>query len=210
MIKEVYLIRHSKPLKVNNDKNMDSLQIQNEKQPLSIEGENIAREKLNIEELKDIDKLYSSSYVRAISTAKYIAENNNIEINVINDFGERKFGINSWDELPDNFGEKQFLDENYKTEFGESQKEVRERTFNALMNVLKNDEEKIAIVFHSTAMLFLLMTWCKVIPSKEDFSYKLLFNDEEVFNDKIDYCETFKLTFDDKNKLINIENIKHD
>lgn len=210
MIKEVYLIRHSKPLKVNNDKNMDSLQIQNEKQPLSIEGENIAREKLNIEELKDIDKLYSSSYVRAISTAKYIAENNNIEINVINDFGERKFGINSWDELPDNFGEKQFLDENYKTEFGESQKEVRERTFNALMNVLKNDEEKIAIVFHSTAMLFLLMTWCKVIPSKEDFSYKLLFNDEEVFNDKIHYCETFKLTFDDKNKLINIENIKHD
>ena len=193
MIKEVYLIRHSKPLKVNNDKNMDSLQIQNEKQPLSIEGENIAREKLNIEELKDIDKLYSSSYVRAISTAKYIAENNNIEINVINDFGE-----------------KQFLDENFKTEFGESQKEVRDRTFNALMNVLENDDKKIAIVFHSTAMLFLLMTWCKVIPSKEDFSYKFLFNDEEVFNDKIDYCEIFKLTFDDKNKLINIENIKHD
>ena len=210
MIKEVYLIRHSKPLKVNNDKNMDSLQIQNEKQPLSIEGENIAREKLNIDELKDIDKLYSSSYVRAISTAKYIAENNNIEINVINDFGERKFGINSWDELPDNFGEKQFLDENFKTEFGESQKEVRDRTFNALMNVLENDDKKIAIVFHSTAMLFLLMTWCKVIPSKEDFSYKFLFNDEEVFNGKIDYCEIFKLTFDDKNKLINIENIKHD
>ncbi len=209
MIKEVYFVRHSKPLKVNNDKNIDSLQIQNEKQPLSIEGENIAREKLNIEELKDIDKLYSSSYVRAISTAKYIAENN-IEINVINDFGERKFGINSWDELPDNFGEKQFLDENFKTEFGESQKEVRERTFNALMNVLENDDKKIAIVFHSTAMLFLLMTWCKVIPSKEDFSYKFLFNDEEVFNDKIDYCEIFKLTFDDKNKLINIENIKHD
>ena len=210
MIKEVYFVRHSKPLKVNNDKNIDSLQIQNEKQPLSIEGENIAREKLNIEELKDIDKLYSSSYVRAISTAKYIAENNNIEINVINDFGERKFGINSWDELPDNFGEKQFLDENFKTEFGESQKEVRDRTFNALMNVLENDDKKIAIVFHSTAMLFLLMTWCKVIPSKEDFSYKFLFNDEEVFNDKIDYCEIFKLTFDDKNKLINIENIKHD
>lgn len=209
MIKEVYFVRHSKPLKVNNDKNIDSLQIQNEKQPLSIEGENIAREKLNIEELKDIDKLYSSSYVRAISTAKYIAENN-IEINVINDFGERKFGINSWDELPDNFGEKQFLDENFKTEFGESQKEVRDRTFNALMNVLENDDKKIAIVFHSTAMLFLLMTWCKVIPSKEDFSYKFLFNDEEVFNDKIDYCEIFKLTFDDKNKLINIENIKHD
>ena len=208
MIKEVYLIRHSKPLKVNNDKNMDSLQIQNEKQPLSIEGENIAREKLNIEELKDIDKLYSSSYVRAISTAKYIAENNNIEINVINDFGERKFGINSWDELPDNFGEKQFLDENYKTEFGESQKEVRERTFNALMNVLKSDDKKIAIVFHGTAMLFLIMTWCKVVPDSD--KYKIFFNGNELFCGKhFDFCETFKLTFND-NELIDIENIKLD
>ena len=93
MIKEVYFVRHSKPLKVNNDKNMDSLQIQNEKQPLSIEGENIAREKLNIKELKDIDKLYSSSYVRAISTAKYIAENNNITRQAVRDIikkGEKK------------------------------------------------------------------------------------------------------------------------
>ena len=48
MIKEVYLIRHSNPLIVNNDKNMDSLQIQNEKYSLTIEGENIAKEKLNI------------------------------------------------------------------------------------------------------------------------------------------------------------------
>ena len=38
----IYLIRHSKPLKVNNNSNSDSLQIQNEKSSLSIEGENIA------------------------------------------------------------------------------------------------------------------------------------------------------------------------
>lgn len=205
MIKEVYLISHSKPLKVNNDNSNDSLQIQNEKQPLSIEGENIAKEKLNIDELKNIDKLYSPSYVRAMSTAKYIAENNNIEINVIDDFGERKFGINSWSELPDNFEEKQFLDENYKTEFGESQKEVRERTFNALMNVLKSDDKKIAIVFHGTAMFFLLMTWCKVVPDND--KYKIFFNENELlFGKHFDYCEIFKLTFND-NKLIDIENI---
>ena len=36
MIKEIYLIRHSKPLKINNDKNIDSLQIQNEKQPYQL------------------------------------------------------------------------------------------------------------------------------------------------------------------------------
>ncbi len=207
MIKEIYLIRHSKPLKINNDKNIDSLQIQNEKQPLSIEGENIAREKLDIDELKNIDKLYSSSYVRAISTAKYIAQNNNIEINVDTDFGERKFGINSWEELPADFGKKQFLDENYKTNFGESQKEVRKRTLNALMNTLKGDEKKIAIVFHSTAMLFLLKNWCKITPNEEDFSYKFLFDNNIIFDNKIDYCEVFKLTFDNE-KLIDIKNIE--
>lgn len=207
-MKTIYLIRHSMPLKVNNEFNNDNLQIQNEKSSLSIEGEQIAKDKLNNKEFANIDILFSSSYVRAIQTAKYIAEKNNLEINVISDFGERKFGINSWSELPDNFGEKQFLDENYKTEFGESQKEVRERTFNALMNVLKSDNKKIAIVFHGTAMLFLLMTWCKVVPDSD--KYKIFFNGNELFCGKhFDFCETFKLTFND-NELIDIENIKLD
>ena len=196
------------PLKVNNEFNNDNLQIQNEKSSLSIKGEQIAKDKLNNKEFANIDILFSSSYVRAIQTAKYIAEKNNLEINVISDFGERKFGINSWSELPDNFGEKQFLDENYKTEFGESQKEVRERTFNALMNVLKSDDKRIAIVFHGTAMLFLLMTWCKVVPDND--KYKIFFNGNELFCGKhFDFCETFKLTFND-NELIDIKNIKLD
>ena len=99
----IYLIRHSKPLKVNNNSNSDSLQIQNEKSSLSIEGENIAREKLNNEELQNIDIIYSSNYVRAIQTAKYLAERNDLEINIDSELGERKFGIDSWDELPEEF-----------------------------------------------------------------------------------------------------------
>ncbi len=43
----IYLIRHSKPMKVNNTLNNDNLQMQNEKQSLSIEGEQIAQNKLN-------------------------------------------------------------------------------------------------------------------------------------------------------------------
>ncbi len=205
MIKKVYLIRHSKPLKINNANNSDSLQLQNEKQILSIEGENIAKEKLSIDKLKDIDKLYTSSYVRAISTAKYIAQNNNIEINVINEFGERKFGVNSFDELPANFSEKQFLNEDYKIGTGESQKEVRERTLAALMEVLKKEDKKIAIVFHSTAMLFLLMTWCNIIQDKG--TYKIIFNNNEIFCGNFsDYCETFELTFDNET-IIDIKHI---
>ncbi|MBQ6538737.1 MAG: histidine phosphatase family protein [Bacilli bacterium] len=110
----VYLIRHSKALKVNNDLNKDELQIQNEKNCLSIEGEELAKNKMNNKELENIDILYSSNYVRAIQTAKYLADKNNLEINVISDLGERKFGFSSWDEKPTDFEMKQFLDENYK------------------------------------------------------------------------------------------------
>lgn len=41
----VYLIRHSKPLNVQNTYTNDSLQLQNEKKILSTEGEKIAKEK---------------------------------------------------------------------------------------------------------------------------------------------------------------------
>ena len=37
---------------------------------------------------------------------------------------ERKFGIDFWDELPDNFERKQFSDENYKLNNGENQKKL--------------------------------------------------------------------------------------
>ena len=46
----IYLIRHSKPMKVNNTFNKDNLQLQNEKSSFSIERENIAKDKLNKKE----------------------------------------------------------------------------------------------------------------------------------------------------------------
>ena len=66
----IYLIRHSKTLKVNNDLNADNLQLQNEKYSLSLEGEQIAQEKLSNKVFSNLDVLYSSNYVRAIQTAK--------------------------------------------------------------------------------------------------------------------------------------------
>jgi len=154
----IYLIRHSKPLKVNNDYSIDSLQVQNEKNSLSIEGEELAKEKFNNHEFNDIDILFSSSYVRAIQTAKYLADINNLEINVVSDLGERKFGINSWEELPEGFERKQFLDEEYKLGDGESQREVRDRMYSTLMKLIsENKDKRIAIVSHATAISYLLI-----------------------------------------------------
>lgn len=205
----IYLIRHSKPMKVNNTFNKDNLQLQNEKSSLSIEGEQIAKEKLNKKEFDDIDIIFSSNYVRTIQTAKYLSEKNNAEINVISDLGERKFGIDSWDELPDNFERKQFLDENYKLNNGENQKEVRDRMYSIIMKILnKYPNKRIAIVSHGTAISYLLKKWCDVNIVDDKLRYS--FKNEIILDGYFNYCETFKLVFDDENKLIDIKNIKLD
>ena len=205
----VYLIRHSNPMKVNNTFNKDNLQLQNEKSSLSIEGEQIAKDKLNKKEFDGIDIIFSSNYVRTIQTAKYLSEKNSVEINVISDLGERKFGIDSWDELPDNFERKQFLDENCKLNNGENQKEVRDRMYSVIMKILNEYHNKrIAIVSHGTAISYLLKKWCDVDIVDDKLRYS--FKNEIVLDGYLNYCETFKLVFDDENKLIDIKNVKLD
>ncbi len=202
----IYLIRHSEQLKkINNIINNDNLQIQNEKACLSIDGEMLASKISKLDELQNIDILFSSNYVRTISTAKYIANENNIKINIVEALGERKFGINNWNELPKDFEMKQFVDENYKIGNGESQKEVSNRMYNCLMEIIKEYKGKrIAIVSHSTAILYLLK---KIVDI--DNQGNCTFNGKYFFNcmGNWKYCEIFKLEFEE-NKLIKIENIK--
>ena len=201
----IYLMRHSKPIKVNHEFDKDSLQLQNEKKCLSIEGEEIALQKLSNSEFDDIDIIYSSNYVRTIETAKYLAERKKLDINVVSDLGERKFGIHSQGELPDGFERKQLLDEDYKIGDGESQKEVRDRMYNALINILNDNKDKnILIVSHATAISYLLKKWCDI--KIEDEKMKYTFKDKVLLHGYFNYCETFKLEFvgDD---LVSIENV---
>lgn len=88
---QVYLIRHSEQLKIENRiVGNEESQISNEKIILSVEGEKKAQEISKLKELSNIDILWSSNYVRAIATAKYIAKQNHIEINIDESFNERK------------------------------------------------------------------------------------------------------------------------
>lgn len=108
--------------------------------------------------------------------------------------------------MPENFGQKQFNDFDYKTENGESLNDVLNRELIVLNELLNNyNDSQILVVGHSTALAALFSKWCKVQYTGE---YK--FNGKEFFDGKLNYCETFKLTFDDNNNLanINIENIK--
>lgn len=69
----VYLIRHS--IKERNFDKLDSFdspQVKNEKLILSCKGEQMAQKLSKNSELQNIDELWTSNYVRAISTAKYM------------------------------------------------------------------------------------------------------------------------------------------
>ena len=199
----VYLIRHSKPLEVNNALNKDILQIQNEKNCLSIEGEKIAQDKFKNEEFNNLDIIYSSNYVRAIQTAKYLAEKNNLEINVFSELGERKIGVSSWDELPEKFELKQFLDENYKIGDGENQIEVIKRMKAALKKILDDNKNKrIAVIGHATSIAYYLKDLCDITYEEEKFKYS--FNNKTLLHGFYDYCETLRLDFDEDNKIIDI------
>ena len=206
MTTTIYLIRHSEPFKVHrgNVRTNETILLKNEKSPLSIHGEKMAEEFAKSEEFKNLDLVYSSNYVRAMSTAKYFASANDLKVNIDDRFNERIHGVDSWDELPSNFEMKQFEDENYKIGYGESQKEVQNRMYEALCEIInQNQGKRVAIVSHSTAMAFLLKRWCEVYYDKE-----YIFKDKVFFDGKWKYLETFKLTFNENNYLTYIGSIK--
>lgn len=198
----VYLVRHSEPFKIHRgiEETNEDILFSNIKSPLSVNGEKLAEEKSKDKEFDNIDVVWSSNYVRTMSTAKYFAHRNNIKVNVSELLGERKHGIKSWNELPSDFEMHQFRDENYKIGDGESRKEVSERIYNKVISIIKeNKDKRILIVGHSTATAYLISKWCEI---SYDSDYK--FNSEVFFDGKWNYLQTFKLTFDENNKLMNI------
>ena len=80
----IYLIRHSEPFKIHrgNVRTTESILLENEKSPLSINGEKMAEKFANKEEFKNLDLVYSSNYVRAMSTAKYFASINELKVDI--------------------------------------------------------------------------------------------------------------------------------
>lgn len=206
----IYLIRHSEQLKFNGEYcSKDDCQTKDEKIILSIDGEKKAQKLSKHNELKNIDAIYSSNYVRAICTAKYIAYENDIKINIDERLGERKIGDSKeaeelLKEVTKNYTVNQLINKKLKTTDGECNLEVRERMLECINEIIENNKGKnIVIVSHGAAIKFFLQNWCEYdvktdkISLKKSFSFpqkiaspsilKLEFIGKEL--KKIDYCE---------------------
>lgn len=202
----VYLIRHSRGNLDRHFINADeTFQIENEKYILSVDGERRAKKLAKLDELKNIDMVFSSNYVRAMATAKYISYYNHIPLYIDTSFDERRFGVDDIKKIPQDFFLKQIDDENYKLDNGESRAEVCKRMTCGLINAMKkNKNKKVAIVSHASSLAFLLSKWCcvQMVNSK----YLIKFKDKTIING-FDSPELLKLEFNDKNALVDIKSI---
>ena len=152
----VYLIRHAETVDENGIRNTkEDSQMINEKEILSVYGEEQSKRLSENEELTNIDVIWSSSYARAKATAKYIANNNNLPINLDSSLSERKLG--NLKELGEFMKDKstrdpsqeQLLDRKFKTSDGESAEDTRQRMTKFFDRILKEYEgNRIAVITH--------------------------------------------------------------
>ena len=156
--------------------------------------------------MKDLDIIWSSSYTRAKATAKYIANVNNLPINLDDNLSERKLG--NLQELGEFMKDKntidpsqeQLLDRTFRTSDGESAEQTRKRMNKFFDKILKEYEEKrIAVISHGGSIKFFLLNWCTV-----NENVKLVYNKNTILNIKSPCL--LKLTFR-KDELIDLEQL---
>lgn len=196
----VYLISNAEI--INNQslllEDEEDIKVRKEKMILSVEGEHSASVLSKKEELQNINALYSSSYVRALSTAKYIALENDIPIHVEEALNDRVVGeLGLLDGI--DFFRRQEHDFDFKLHKGESFNEVKKRMTRLLKSILKSHEnERIAIISHNVSIMALLSAWCEKGYNLDD-RLILHFKEETLIDGSMDYLSVFALTFEGEN-----------
>lgn len=204
MEKIVYLIRHSGPfVEYDNQENMSWYEF-NKNMILSIKGEENAKTLCKTDELKGIKNIYSSNSARAIGTAKYIAEMNNVKIKIDNRINEREFGIEYLSDLPKDFTEHSFIDKNFKIKYGESLNDMDNR-FNEFISDILSKNNKSIIVIHGIMLLSYLQNNC-------DFKFEngkvfVTYRNNMIVYEKPKNPSVYKITYNENNDIINIESL---
>lgn len=202
----IYLIRHAETIDENSIRyTIETPQEINEKEILSVEGEEAAKKLSENTQLKEIDTIWCSGYVRAKQTAKYIAYKNKKQYNLDDRLCERRLG--NIKDLAKFMSDKETRDPSreqlafpdFKTRDGESANETKIRMTNFMNEILeKNEGKRIAIVSHGGSIKFYLLNYCSV-NERLNLEYK----GKEL---NITSPCLLKLTFSGK-ELINLEQI---
>ncbi|MFR8146187.1 MAG: histidine phosphatase family protein [Clostridia bacterium] len=203
----IYLIRHAETVEEKGIRNTcEDFQMINEKEILSIQGEEQSKRLSNNIELQNLDVIWSSNYTRAKATAKYIAYKNKLQYNLDKRLCERKLG--DLEDLARFMTDKETRDPSreqlafpeFKTRDGESANETNKRMNEFISEILEKYEGKrIAVISHGGSIKFLLLSYCKVNKNL-NLEYK---KNELCINSP---C-LLKMTFR-QNELLNLEQIQ--
>lgn len=203
----IYLIRHAETVDENGIRNTsEDFQTINEMEILSVQGEEQAKKLSENIELQNIDVIWSSNYTRAKATAKYIANENNLEYNLDKRLCERKLG--NVEDVAKFMKDKETRDPSreqlafpeFKTRDGESANDTNKRMNEFIHEILeKYKRKRIAVVSHGGAIKFYLLSHCKV-----NEKLNLEFKGKEL---SITSPCLLKMTFRN-NELVKLEQIK--
>jgi 2,3-bisphosphoglycerate-dependent phosphoglycerate mutase len=186
MITHVYMVRHAH--------SVFSLE-QEETRELSEQGWKDAAKITEIMLREDVDKIISSSYVRARQTVEGLSKSLKIEIEIDPRFRERDLAAR--DHYLDNPAEamqKVFSEPNFKFPGGESNAEVQERGISALQDTVdKNRGQKIAIGIHGNIMTCIMNYFDK----KYDYNFWKRTTKPDIY----------KLTIDDQFRLVDCKRL---
>lgn len=153
---KIYFVRHATPDYSVHD---DSIR------PLTDKGMDDSKKVTEFLSDKDIHKIYSSPYKRSVDTVSDFAKKYNLNIELIDDFRERKIS-DYWIDDFKSYSKNQWEDFEYKLEHGESLREVQVRNINELRKILKNHSgENIVIGTHGIALSTIINFY------KSDFDY---------------------------------------
>ena len=169
----IYLINNT--LTMNNlDYPDDTLEQRRQKRILSIEGEKESEELVNIDYLKRTNVIYSSPYVMAVGTAKYLARKLELETIITRELGERVLGAIG-DKKIRMVSEMQENDFSYKLSGGESLNDVKRRMTCFINKIKRLEKDKtIAMFTHNVAITSYLSEYCT-----KGFNNRLILNYEE-------------------------------
>ena len=196
----IYLIRHAETVDEKGIRNTcEDFQMINEKEILSIQGEEQSKKLSDNVELQNLDVIWSSNYTRAKATAKYIAYKNKLQYNLDKRLSERKLGnledlakFMAYKETRDPSREQLAFPE-FKTRDGESANETNSEILE------KYEGKRIAVIRHGGSIKFLLLSSCKV-----NKNLNLEYKKNELF---ISSPCLLKMTFR-QNELLNLEQIQ--
>ena len=208
-MKTIYLIRHSAPfIEIDNYANSDNILWSefNRNMILSSKGEENAKKLCNIDELKDINEIYSSNSFRAIGTAKYLAESNNLKIKLDDRINEREFGVKYIKDLPNNFTKISFDDKTFKVNYGESLNDVDNRFNSFIGDLLDNNSGKIVIVMHGIILLSYLKNICNHFEF-DGKNFNIKYNNNLILNGTPKNPSVYKIEFDNNKKILNVNHV---